>query len=164
MPSVSDPKLWQVRVKKGMERIAAMALMNKVIDFATKGKPLTILSATYAENIENFIFVEAYKIESVKEAIEGLHFCYFKIEMVNLNEMTKLYEDQDQNLSMPEEGQWVRIKEGLYQDDLGQVERIVDKNKIYVKLIPRMNIGSGRGANAGFLRPQQQAFNKQNFP
>jgi transcription antitermination factor NusG len=161
---VSDPKLWQVRVKKGMERIAAMALMNKVIDFATKGKPLTILSATYAENIENFIFVEAYKIESVKEAIEGLHFCYFKIEMVNLNEMTKLYEDQDQNLSMPEEGQWVRIKEGLYQDDLGQVERIVDKNKIYVKLIPRMNIGSGRGANAGFLRPQQQAFNKQNFP
>jgi hypothetical protein len=29
LPSVSDPKLWRVRVKKGWERIAAMALMNK---------------------------------------------------------------------------------------------------------------------------------------
>jgi hypothetical protein len=29
LPSVSDPKLWRVRVKKGWERTAAMALMNK---------------------------------------------------------------------------------------------------------------------------------------
>ncbi len=28
-PSVQDPKLWRVRVKKGFERTAAMALMNK---------------------------------------------------------------------------------------------------------------------------------------
>jgi transcription elongation factor SPT5 len=69
LPSVNDPKLWQVRVKKGKERVAAMALMNKMIDFTKKGKPLSILSATYVENIENFCFVEAYKIESVKEAI-----------------------------------------------------------------------------------------------
>lgn len=40
LPSINDPKLWQVRVKKGYERIAAMALMNKMIDFANKGKPL----------------------------------------------------------------------------------------------------------------------------
>jgi hypothetical protein len=34
LPSVNDPKLWRVRVKKGFERIAAMALMNKMIDYA----------------------------------------------------------------------------------------------------------------------------------
>ena len=34
LPSVSDPKLWRVRVKKGWERIAAMALMNKQIDYS----------------------------------------------------------------------------------------------------------------------------------
>ena len=93
LPSIRDPKLWQVRVKKGSERLAAMALMNKIIDFASKGKPFSILSATYAENIENFIFVEAYKIESVREAIDGLSFCYMKINIVPLNEMTKIYED-----------------------------------------------------------------------
>lgn len=70
-----------------------MALMNKMIDFAKKGKPLSIISATYVENLENFIFVEAYKIESVKEAIDGLTYCYFKINMMPLNEMTKLYEN-----------------------------------------------------------------------
>jgi len=93
LPSVSDPKLWQVRVKKGSERIAAMALMNKMIDFANKGKPFAILSATFVENLENFIFVEAYKIESVREAISGLAFCYMKIDILPLNEMTKIYED-----------------------------------------------------------------------
>jgi len=53
------------------------------------------------ENLENFIFVEAYKIESVREAISGLSFCYQKIDHVPLNEMTKIYEDQDAQLVRP---------------------------------------------------------------
>ena len=32
-PSVNDPKLWQVRVKRNHERIAVLALINKCIDF-----------------------------------------------------------------------------------------------------------------------------------
>jgi hypothetical protein len=93
LPSVNDPKLWQVRVKKGSERLAAMALMNKMIDYTQRGKPFAILSATYVENLENFIFVEAYKIDSVRDAIQGLSFCYMKIDILPLNEMTKIYED-----------------------------------------------------------------------
>ena len=76
LPSVNDPKLWQVRVKRGQERVAAMALMNKTLHYAKIGKPFAILSATYVENLENFIFVEAFKIDSVREAISGLNFCY----------------------------------------------------------------------------------------
>ena len=79
-----------------------MALMNKMVDFSTKGKPLSILSATYVENIENYIFVEAFKIESVREAIEGLAFCYFKIDILPLEEMTKIYENQDSMLQRPD--------------------------------------------------------------
>ena len=93
LPSVKDPKLWQVRVKKGQERTAATALMNKMIYYAQENNPFAILSATYVENLENFIFVEAYKIESVREAINGLSFCYQKIDHVPLNEMPKIYED-----------------------------------------------------------------------
>ena len=77
LPSVSDPKLWRVRVKKGWERIAAMALMNKQIDYSkNKGLTFSIYSATQIDNIENFIFVEAHKIDAVKEAIQGLSFCF----------------------------------------------------------------------------------------
>ena len=104
LPGISDPKLWQVRVKKGSERIAAMALMNKMVDYAKNFNPLSIISATFVENIENFIFVEAYKMESVKEAIEGLQFCYFKIDILPLEEMTKIYENQDSMLVRPEHG------------------------------------------------------------
>jgi len=96
-----------------------MALMNKMIDYAKKGKPFAILSASYIENLENFIFVEAYKIESVRDAISGLAFCYMKVDILPLNEMTKIYEDTDSALVRPTEGQWVRIRNGLYMDDLG---------------------------------------------
>ena len=96
LPSASDPKLWQLRVKKGFEQRAAMALMNKSIAYAKEGKPLAIISATYVENLENFIFVEAYKDSDVKEAIEGLNFCFMKMDILPINEMTKIYEDQDQ--------------------------------------------------------------------
>ncbi len=34
LPSVDDPKLWQVRVKKKFERTACNALLRKAIDFA----------------------------------------------------------------------------------------------------------------------------------
>lgn len=33
LPSVEDPKLWQVRVKRNHERIAVMSLLNKCIDY-----------------------------------------------------------------------------------------------------------------------------------
>ena len=76
-----------------MERVAAMALMNKQIDYAKKGLTFSIISATYLDNIENFIFVEAHKIDSVREAINGLNFCYQKIDILGEDEMTKIYED-----------------------------------------------------------------------
>jgi len=36
LPSVNDPKLWQVRVKKGMEKHATLALLNKASDFQSR--------------------------------------------------------------------------------------------------------------------------------
>lgn len=49
-----------------------MSLMNKCIDFAQKGNHLAILSVTCSENVEGFIYVEAFKEIHVKEAIKGL--------------------------------------------------------------------------------------------
>ena len=49
-----------------------MSLINKSIDFAKKGKPLAILSATATDNVEGFIYVEAFKEIHVKESIKEL--------------------------------------------------------------------------------------------
>jgi transcription elongation factor SPT5 len=49
-----------------------MSLINKSIDFARKAHPLGILSATANENVEGYIYIEAYKDLHVKEAVKGL--------------------------------------------------------------------------------------------
>jgi transcription elongation factor SPT5 len=69
---VSDPRLWQVRVKRGLERQVCMSLINKSIDFARKGHPLAILSTTSNENVEGYIYIEAFKEIHVREAVKGL--------------------------------------------------------------------------------------------
>ncbi len=61
-----------MRVKRGLERQVCMSLINKSIDFARKAHPLGILSATANENVEGYIYIEAYKDLHVKEAVKGL--------------------------------------------------------------------------------------------
>jgi hypothetical protein len=50
-----------VRVKRGFEKPAVMALLNKSIDYAKRGMPLSILTVTANESTEGWIFVEAFK-------------------------------------------------------------------------------------------------------
>ena len=117
-----------------------MAILNKCADFARRGKPLEILSATCTDNIENFIYVEAFKKNHVFEAVNGLNFCLGKIEILSLSEMTKIYEPPSVNRqSVPEPRNWVRIKSGVYEKDLGVVEKIINDEKVWVKLIPRID-------------------------
>ena len=76
LPSTKDPKLWQVKTKKNFEKVAVMALLNKSIDFARQGRPLSILSVTSSDSTEGYIFVEAFKEIHVKEACKDLHFIF----------------------------------------------------------------------------------------
>ena len=68
LPSTRDAKLWQVRVKKNFEKVAVMALLNKSMDFARRGNPLSILSVTSSDSTEGYIYIEAFKEIHVKEA------------------------------------------------------------------------------------------------
>lgn len=143
-----------------------MALMNKQIDFAKSSVPFEIISATFIESLEQFIFVEAFKIDAVREAITGLNFCYQKIDILPLDEMTKIYEDQQSRLVPPEKKQWVRIKNGLYQDDLGVVYDSSRNDRIIVKLIPRLDpglMGSRKSQVANRGKRQFQRFDQCNF-
>lgn len=175
LPSTGDPKLWQVKVKKGMEKTATMALLNKSIDFAMKKKPLEILSITSSDNIENYIFVEAYRKNSVITAVQGLNFVLGKIEILSLDEMPKIYENYEQK-GLPEQGCWVRIKNGLYEKDIGIVERIDREDKVVIKLIPRIDpsgmntVRRSYGGGAGGFKKRmfvnrlpQKAFNPNLF-
>lgn len=69
-----------------------MSLMMKSIDYAKQGKPLAILSVTCTENVEGYIYVEAFKEIHVKEAIRGLSNIFGgKIILVPTEEMNVIY-------------------------------------------------------------------------
>lgn len=86
-----DPKLWQVRVKKNFEKMAVMALLNKSIDYAQRGQPLSILSVTSSDSTEGFIFVEAFKEIHVKEACSNLHYVFNSFILLPTNQMPSVY-------------------------------------------------------------------------
>jgi transcription elongation factor SPT5 len=46
--------------------------MLKSIDYAKKGKPLSILSVSVPENVEGYIYIEAFKEIHVKDAIKNI--------------------------------------------------------------------------------------------
>jgi len=46
-----------------------MAITNKSVDFAKRGKPLEILSVTCCDNVEQYIFIEAFRKNCVIDAI-----------------------------------------------------------------------------------------------
>merc|ERR1719429_484737 len=57
-------------------------------------------------------------------------------------------------------GQWVRIKRGLYKDDLAQVFNVdLASNQVYLKLLPRIDYSRKRGA----LRSNDELFKKNKF-
>ena len=112
LPGIEDPKLWQVRVKKNFEKVAVMALINKSIDFARQGRPLSILSVTSSESTEGWIYVEAFKEIHIKQACENLHFTLNKYILLPQEQMTEVYENDKAKDNAIKIRQWVRIKQG----------------------------------------------------
>jgi len=133
-------------VKRGFERQICMSLINKSIAFAQRGSPLAILSVTCSENVEGFVYVEAFKEIHVRDAIKGLSAVLGgKVQLVELGEMTGIYYNNnqaDKQLNQLKPNHWVRIKSGFYHDDLGLVQGVCENGKVWLKLIPRLDMTS----------------------
>ncbi|XP_054161598.1 transcription elongation factor SPT5-like [Oppia nitens] len=149
MPGVKDPNLWMVKCKIGEEKTTVLQLMRKVIAFANTDEPLPIKSVVAPEGIKGYIYIEAFKQTHVKQAIQGLgnlRLGLYRQTMVPINEMTDVLRvtKDSQQIKV---NQWVRLKRGLYKDDLGQVDYVdTAQNQVHLKLIPRIDYTRLRGA------------------
>lgn len=72
-PTIVDPKLFLVRVKRGKERDAAMSLLKKYFMKEHTADSLYIQSAIFVENLSGYIYVEAFKENYVRK-VELLFF------------------------------------------------------------------------------------------
>jgi transcription elongation factor SPT5 len=123
LPNVTDPCLWMVKCKIGDERAACMQLLRKHIAYRNTDKPLQIISALTIDTLKGYIYVESFKQTYVKEAISNMASLRGGIvnqHMVPINEMTDVLKIVKTTPRMKAH-QWVRIKRGVYKDDLAQV-------------------------------------------
>lgn len=142
LPSVRDPKLWLVRCDPGEEQQSVLTLMQR---FYAKEKSenerLFIKSAFTTPAAKGYVYVEAEKDAHVKRAIQGIRALKaWKMDLVPIKEMVQAITVKPTLFSV-KPGQWVRIKTGLYKNDLAQVVSTEDQDtQITVKIIPRINM------------------------
>ena len=151
MPGVKDPNLWMVKCRIGDEKNAVLQLMRKFIAFENSDKvePLLIKSAIAPEGVKGFIYIEAFKQTHVQRAIENigaLKMGQWNQKMISLKEMTDVLKvTKEQTVLRPK--QWVRLKRGIYKDDLAQVDQVDQaQGQCCLKLLPRIDYTRMRGA------------------
>lgn len=91
--------------------------------FFISTQPLQIKSVVAPEHVKGYIYIEAYKQTHVKAAIEGvgnLRMGYWNQQMVPIKEMTDVLKVVKEVTNLKPKS-WVRLKRGLYKDDIAQV-------------------------------------------
>ncbi|OEH73990.1 kow motif domain-containing protein [Cyclospora cayetanensis] len=145
LPDMRDPKLWMVRLNKsGTEREEVIAILNKCFVHARKGMDLQIYSVFASDDLKGYLYVEAESQFAVKEALQGFRNLRLsgEIRMVPLKEMPGVFRQlKIQQQSLPQRGDFVRVKRGLYAGDLAQIVS-ADQQGVYatVRLIPRIDL------------------------
>ncbi|XP_064385499.1 transcription elongation factor SPT5-like isoform X2 [Halichondria panicea] len=148
LPGVKDPNLWTVKCRIGTEKETAMTLMRKCISLMSTENPLQIKSAVAVEGLKGYIYIEAFKQQHVKQAIEdigNLKIGKWQQLMVPIKEMTDVLRVVKDTNAL-KRGSWVRIKRSIYKDDIAQVDYVdSSRNQVVLKMIPRIDYTRKRG-------------------
>lgn len=81
-------------------------------------------------------------IESVRSLRAGMS----KQQMVPIKEMTDVLRVVKEQTGLKAK-QWVRLKRGIYKDDIAQVDYVdLAQNQVHLKLLPRIDYTRPRGA------------------
>uniref|UniRef100_A0A8D0CRI9 Transcription elongation factor SPT5 n=1 Tax=Sander lucioperca TaxID=283035 RepID=A0A8D0CRI9_SANLU len=173
LPGVKDPNLWTVKCRIGEERATAIALMRKFIAYQFTDTPLQIKSVVAPDHVKGYIYVESYKQTHVKSAIEGignLRMGLWNQQMVPIKEMTDVLKVVKEVTNLKPKS-WVRLKRGLYKDDIAQVDYVEpSQNTISLKMIPRidldrikakMSLKDWFAKRKKFKRPAQRLFDAE---
>lgn len=144
-----DPNLWMVKCRIGEEKATVLLLMRKFLTYQNTNEPLQIKSVVAPEGVKGYIYIEAYKQPHVKAAIENvgnLRVGIWKQQMVPIKEMTDVLRVVKEQSGLKPK-QWVRLKRGLYKDDIAQVDYFdMAQNQVHLKLLPRIDYTRLRGA------------------
>ena len=117
-----------------------MRLTNKLFTCLNNGNPLMVLRVFECENMQGAVFVEAYKLSHVEQLTRGIAGIYGRgTKMIPISEMTDVMKACQVMKECPvEPKQWVRIAKGPFKDDLALVEKVLNSQKVIVRVQPRI--------------------------
>jgi transcription elongation factor SPT5 len=138
-----------VKCRIGEEKATVMHMMRKYIAYQYSNEPLQIKSVIAPEGVKGYIYVEAFKQPHVKQAIlnvSNLRMGQWTQQMVPIKEMTDVLRVVKEQTGLKVK-QWVRLRRGLYKDDIAQVDYVdLAQNQVHLKLLPRIDYTRLRGA------------------
>lgn len=138
-----------VKCRIGEEKSTVLLLMRKFLTYLNTDQPIQIKSVVAPEGVKGYIYIEAYKQIHTKTAIKNvgnLRTGQYVQEMVPIKEMTEILKVVKEQAGVKPK-QWVRLKRGLYKDDIAQVDYVdLAQNQLHLKLMPRIDYTRMRGA------------------
>ncbi|KAJ3049133.1 transcription elongation factor spt5 [Rhizophlyctis rosea] len=136
--------LWMAKCKPGKEKDVIFALMGKFDDWRAIGKSPEIHSAFYRDGLQGYIYLEASSSQNITRAIDQVPNLYpNSMKIIPMEEMAACLTIKSKESDI-QIGQWVRVKRGVYQGDLGKVQDISEGgDMITVRLIPRFDLDKG---------------------
>ncbi|KAI3384287.1 hypothetical protein SNEBB_005046 [Seison nebaliae] len=135
-------KIWIVQCRIGRENETVLRLMQKFMTLSkTTGEKLLIKSVIAKPNVKGRIYIEAFKLPHVNQAIENVNSLsaakYKQPSMVTAKEMIDIMKIVDV-VGEIRKNAWVRLKSSMYKDDLAKVMSYDQtENVVILKLIPR---------------------------
>lgn len=175
-PTKDDPKLWLIKCKINEEKECLANLFHKYIFFSQKEpkERLKIYSIISFDNLKGKIFIEAYTEKDVINAVSGISTLNEKtIKIIPLNEMPQIFEFDKLKKVDIQNKQLVRIKNGVYKDDLAKVIYVEDPiNRIYIAVVPRVyednksekfNVVDSIKKQTSSIRPRQKLFDENKY-
>lgn len=138
-PSAEDPRVYSVKVKGRKQIDICFEVLTKFVGKGVRIGKCDIVSVCYfKEKHDNYIFVEGFSQEKVASCLKGI----FGIILPTLSPIQG--EDYAKLLKKPKvsncsfkKGKYVRVKVGLYKQDLGKVVKI-NKRQVQLALVPRI--------------------------
>lgn len=174
LPDVNSPTIWALKCKPGKEKEVIYSVMKRFEERLNTREPIRITSAFERGStpMAGYIYVEAWKLEDVMAATDGVSFVYRQNTLIHTTETPELLRVTQSKMLEP--GMYVRMKRPqLYQGDLAYVEEVEANGlDVKVRLIPRLDYGQNEDVNAPIdsakrkrmagpmPRPPQRLFNE----
>jgi transcription elongation factor SPT5 len=153
LPTAADPTMWCIRCQEGKERDVVRDVLAKflITEAGPREDRLHIFSVHCVDGDKGRIYVEARKESHVRTALAGVPFVRLTspFKLLQRKEMPRVVVAPEK--AQLEEGQWVRIKNGLYRDDLAQVYTRSEggNDRIFLRLVPRISKEQYSGLTTG---------------